>query len=442
MNLEQKVDGIEAEMMLMKGEIKQTLVDLREFIMKQGSPFMIAAEGGAGSKAGIPPDIMEQLVEQARSIAQEEASSNIQRGIEELYRENQRQMESMQALQGDPGATAALQQEIEELRRQSQEQMEALRATQGSQSDPEATASLRREIEDLRREGRRREEVVRVQQAPSIEVGRGPAGPGPQVVQAPGPAQGQPQVIHVQQAPPRQAEQSRGISQSDVERMLEEAKASAREEAMAGMRREMEEVRRQAQAQQAQARPLQVEAPEPEFEEPERGRAPVAKKPQPQVIRVQQAPSRPAPEEWTEEIPVELAPGFEAPYVAEEAAESIGALTGEPAGRESLDANLLTSLLRWVGSVKRRLGKNHLAGFLEMYKLTGHLPPSVEKLVLMIAALDALPDESSDQIFTLDDVMDSLLQLHAIIYGPGHAVRGALMGLEDEPALEDMEADG
>ena len=30
MNLEQKVDGIEAEVMLMKGEIKQTLVDLRE----------------------------------------------------------------------------------------------------------------------------------------------------------------------------------------------------------------------------------------------------------------------------------------------------------------------------------------------------------------------------------------------------------------------------
>ena len=33
MNLEQKLEYLEGEMGLMKGEIKQTLVDLREFIM-------------------------------------------------------------------------------------------------------------------------------------------------------------------------------------------------------------------------------------------------------------------------------------------------------------------------------------------------------------------------------------------------------------------------
>ena len=46
-----------------------------------------------------------------------------------------------------------------------------------------------------------------------------------------------------------------------------------------------------------------------------------------------------------------------------------------------------------------------------------------------------LCDESSDQLFTLDDVMDSLLQLHAIVYGPGHAFQGSLTGLWGEQSL-------
>ena len=67
-----------------------------------------------------------------------------------------------------------------------------------------------------------------------------------------------------------------------------------------------------------------------------------------------------------------------------------------------------------------------------MYKLTGHLPPVMEKLIYHLAELDALPDESYDQIFTLDDLMDSLLQLHAIVYGPGYVSSGALLSLEEE----------
>ena len=115
--------------------------------------------------------------------------------------------------------------------------------------------------------------------------------------------------------------------------------------------------------------------------------------------------------------------------------------TGEMPSVSGLDANMLTNLMRWVGGVKRRLGADHLDGFLEIYRMTGHLPVVLEELIIRLASLDAFPDESSDQIFTVDDLMDSLLQLHAIVYGPGYASRGGLLGSEEQP-LEVTEGDG
>ena len=44
MNIEQKIESLEGEMGLVKGEIKQTLVDLKDFIMKQGAPFAVAGD--------------------------------------------------------------------------------------------------------------------------------------------------------------------------------------------------------------------------------------------------------------------------------------------------------------------------------------------------------------------------------------------------------------
>ena len=84
-----------------------------------------------------------------------------------------------------------------------------------------------------------------------------------------------------------------------------------------------------------------------------------------------------------------------------------------------LDANLVVGLMRWVGNVKRRLGTRQLAAFVEIYKMTGQLPPPVERVLAHMAEMESLPDESSDHVFTLDDMVDSLMQLHAIIHGPG-----------------------
>ena len=181
-----------------------------------------------------------------------------------------------------------------------------------------------------------------------------------------------------------------GFSPGDIQRMMEEARAQGREEAGA-------ELREQPNPSSGTSGPAAVQSPADAL-------------PQVQVVPSSQ-PTGQAPSDQAEAT--ELPPNREA--FSDFAA---------------LDANLLTNLTRWVGGVKRRLGADQLGGLLEIYKLTGHLPPVVEKLIYFLAGLEALPDESSDQVFTLDDLMDSLLQLHAVVYGPGYAARGSLLGLE------------
>ena len=257
MSLERKIETIEGEMGVMKGEIKQTLVDLREFIMRQGSPF---ASAEAGPAVGAPPTDLQRLLREARESVREEASAGLRSEVEALRRE-------AESLSTDDPAT-------------------------GSGEDVAATAATEEPL--------------------------------------PPPAQ----------------------------------------------------------------QPAAERGPE-----------------QPRVVRIQQ--TAPAAGQETERVSISAAADMDPAF-------------------GPLDANLLTNLMRWVGGVKRRLGASQLTGFLEMYKLTGHLPPVMEKLIYHLAELDALPDESYDQIFTLDDLMDSLLQLHAIVYGPGYVSSGALLSLGEE----------
>ena len=466
----------------MKGEIKQTLVDLREFVMKQGSPFMMTAEGGEGG--GIAQNALDQMLEQAQAIAREEASVSLQRGLEELHRENQRQLEAIQAqVSMGPGSSDDLMAEIDELRRQSQEQaatsrrqIEAIQSQEPSGGGADA-AAIQRQMDDMRAENQRQMDAVRAQQQSS---GGDPAA-----------------VAEIQ----RQMDALRAQQQS----------SAGDPAAVAEMQRQMDAMQAQMASQAAQpalgAQIVQppVISPQGQVIQVQPGPPPQEAQPS-QIIEVQQAPPQPGPAQEMQipvvqappaevaaqqqqmppleiaqtpemqvempplEMPLEVqpasqaprqdltmpAPEMAAPYMAQPVqplgATAAGSLSAQaPAvsplaeqlqGNASLDANLLASLIRWVGGVKRRLGATQLPGFIEMYKLTGHLPLVVEKLILHVASLDALPDESSDQIFTLDDVMDSLLQLHAIIYGPGHAVSGSLLGLLEEQGLGDAEVNG
>jgi hypothetical protein len=101
-----------------------------------------------------------------------------------------------------------------------------------------------------------------------------------------------------------------------------------------------------------------------------------------------------------------------------------------------LDANMVAGLIRWVGNAKRRLGTRQLAAFVEIYKMTGQLPLPVERVLARMAEMESLPDESSDHVFTLDDMVDSLMQLHAIIHGPGSPQEQPTSPEEEEPHEE------
>ena len=94
-------------------------------------------------------------------------------------------------------------------------------------------------------------------------------------------------------------------------------------------------------------------------------------------------------------------------------------LVGSWGATEKLDVNLMANLMRWVGSVKRRLGVQQMRLVVELYRLTGHLTPIMEMAITRLASLQILPDESDHHVFTPDDLIDTLLQLHGINYGSG-----------------------
>ena len=419
MTLEQKVDALEGEIGIMKGEIKQTLVDLREFIMKQGSPFdgvgaalpsgasrtadreAPAAEGGPRVQQvfmGQEDDESEGGSDDADS-ATEEARASAARMREELdavRAESRRELEAMRAEMAAQGPSEApvVQQpaqagggEVDMLR----EELEALRAERAAQPQPAQpppqvpqviqipgptdtgeAARLRQELQAVRTQSQKELEALRAGQALQAEA------------------------IQQQASQPSQAGQPVPEGQQVVQTPQGVQPPQARQV-----------VRTPVQAPDVAVGPAAVAAPGT---------------PAPQVVQLPEGAVIPGEPQVTEPEP---GAGVEAI-----GGEEIEGLSGQVPGASALDANLLANLLKWVGGLKRRLGSDQLGGLLEIYKLTGHLPPVVENLIYHLAALEALPDESSDQIFTVDDLMDSLLQLHAIVYGPGYPSRGELLDIE------------
>ena len=99
-------------------------------------------------------------------------------------------------------------------------------------------------------------------------------------------------------------------------------------------------------------------------------------------------------------------------------------LQSEPHASGALDAIMLGNLIWWLGTVKRRgLALQQISPFLEAYEMSGHLTPSMAKLILRsMAELDNLEPAPPDHSFSPHDYADALLQLHDIICTPGYQV--------------------
>ena len=90
----------------------------------------------------------------------------------------------------------------------------------------------------------------------------------------------------------------------------------------------------------------------------------------------------------------------------------------------ALDAVMLGNIIWWLGTVKRRgLSLQQLTPFLEAYEMSGHLTPSMAKLMLRtMADLDDLEETPRGHVFSPQDYTECLLQLHDIICTPGYVV--------------------
>ena len=82
----------------------------------------------------------------------------------------------------------------------------------------------------------------------------------------------------------------------------------------------------------------------------------------------------------------------------------------------NLDANLVSNLMRWAGTVQPRIGEEQLETLLGVYKLTGNLPASVERILTKAAKLDVVANDVGGAGFTLQEFIDSLLKLHGIVH--------------------------
>ncbi len=430
MNLEQKVENLEGELGLMKGEIKKTLVDLRDFVLKQGSPFSGGGEGGGG---GLSEAMFQNMLEEAKASIRLEAVDGGGGGVspDEVRLMVEDAMASRPSDGGGGIEVDEMRQEMEELRRENQRAIDAVKAEASSSGG----GVSREELEAIKAE---------VQSAAGSSAGAGISRAELEALRTEQATQASATQRQLAAMQTEQVAQTRTIQQQAAAPIPQVIQAPAQAEVVQAGQVQ------QPQAQTPGSAPAQASQPELvetiEIEVPEEGQA---KKPPPQVIQIKAPPPKGAPEPE----PAMAEPALlSQPETAEEAwqfVEETGEVYQAPAAgvvsqpqyvpeteevpeANALDANLLTSLMRWVGGVKRRLGSNQLEGFLEIYKLTGHLPPVVERLIYYLAELDALPDESSDQVFTLDDLMDSLLHLHAIVYGPGHAAKVSLPIFEEQ----------
>ena len=89
---------------------------------------------------------------------------------------------------------------------------------------------------------------------------------------------------------------------------------------------------------------------------------------------------------------------------------------GGLAGAGTLDANLVANLIRWACVVRPSIGEEQLGILLQVYRLTGNLPPTAECLLLLAAKLEAVLDGSTVKGYTLNELIDSLLKLHGIVH--------------------------
>lgn len=147
-----------------------------------------------------------------------------------------------------------------------------------------------------------------------------------------------------------------------------------------------------------------------------------------QEVRLGTPPRAPVTDRAREDLspPAPLPWGLPAPSTTD--ARNQGShpplLQSGPHPSADLDPAMLGNVIWWMGTVKRRgLSLQQIAPFLETYEMSGHLTPTMAKLILRsMAQMDEQQGESSAGGFSPQNYTECLIQLHDILCTPGYRI--------------------
>jgi len=97
---------------------------------------------------------------------------------------------------------------------------------------------------------------------------------------------------------------------------------------------------------------------------------------------------------------------------------------GEADQTRAPDAVMMSSIIWWLGTAKRRgITLHQVAPFIDAYEMSGYMSPTVAKLIYRtMAEMDSTTDPTLTSPPMPQDFSEGMMQLNEIITSPGHVI--------------------
>ena len=108
---------------------------------------------------------------------------------------------------------------------------------------------------------------------------------------------------------------------------------------------------------------------------------------------------------------------------------------GQRHGAGPLDLATIAALARWAGSGIPRIGRKRIEAIVQIYRMTGHLPPGLDEVLIELTHLVDC-EEPMAQV-TMKDCIATLVQLDSLLGRDSNSAGAALLSfLLDDDAGE------
>ena len=379
---DKRVEVLEDELKLLKGEVKRTLVDLRAFIMREDSPLNERLSFAATAAPPAPTPTNETVVKERM-----ENTSKVEALQEELNALKKEKAESSSPPAQDNSALEALREEMNALRK------EKTASSSPSIQDNRALEALQEELKSQRRD--RQDSGMAPQPAYQPPPGQGnwaATGYGPAGSTPPAPA-------------PQPMESATSEHSQPTGRVSRTTEPDER-----GYQYEDEAERSSLEVRNSRSRPAYADEYEGSYGEDDAAEAandPRQRRRYPEEAstgrqrRGYPEDSSPDPTERRRQNgmkdkvrPYGRENGHRWEYEEYEEDAWAAPRSGDgpsprdrAVGTDSLDVNLVSNLLRWAYQAKRRLGPEGLMELLELYLRSGHHPRELRDVISFICSM-------------------------------------------------------